>query len=134
MEHHANIVPWQMAAERTGAKLVVAGMLGDGSLDMEDFKNKLSPKTKIVSVAHASNVLGTVNDIAAIGDMARQNGSVFRWTQPSRPRICSTTFPQRPATSFRFPGTSASGLPELACSLPAATCSTPCPRTRAAET
>lgn len=77
MEHHANIVPWQIAAERTGAKLVVAGMLGDGSLDMEDFKNKLSPKTKIVSVAHASNVLGTVNDIAAIGEMARQNGSVF---------------------------------------------------------
>lgn len=53
MEHHANIVPWQIAAERTGAKLVVAGMLGDGSLDMEDLKNKLSPKTKIVSVAHA---------------------------------------------------------------------------------
>lgn len=77
MEHHANIVPWQIAAERTGARIAVAGMLEDGSLDMRDFKNKLSPRTKIVSVAHASNVLGTVNDIAAIGEMARQNGSVF---------------------------------------------------------
>ena len=44
---------------------------------MRDFQNKLNPKTKIVSVAHASNVLGTVNDIAAIGELARKNGSVF---------------------------------------------------------
>ena len=77
MEHHANIVPWQITAEITGAKLVAADILEDGSLDMRDFQNKLNPKTKIVSVAHASNVLGTVNDIAAIGELARKNGSVF---------------------------------------------------------
>lgn len=77
MEHHANIVPWQITAEITGAKLVAADILEDGSLDMRDFQNKLNPKTKIVSVAHASNVLGTANDIAAIGELARKNGSVF---------------------------------------------------------
>ena len=77
MEHHANIVPWQITAEITGAKLVAADILEDGSLDMRDFQNKLNPKTKIVSVAHASNVLGTVNDIAAIGELVRKNGSVF---------------------------------------------------------
>ncbi len=77
MEHHANIVPWQITAEITGAKLVAADILEDGSLDMRDFQNKLNPKTKLVSVAHASNVLGTVNDIAAIGELARKNGSVF---------------------------------------------------------
>ena len=77
MEHHANIVPWQIAAEHTGAEIKVVKILPDGSLDMGDLKNKLSEKTKIVSVAHASNVLGTINDIAAIGAMAHSAGAKF---------------------------------------------------------
>ena len=77
MEHHANIVPWQITAEITGAKLVAADLLADGSLDIDDFRRKLSPRTKIVSVAHASNVLGTINDVALLGKLAHENGSLF---------------------------------------------------------
>jgi cysteine desulfurase, sufS subfamily len=75
MEHHANIVPWQIAAQKTGAKIVTAKILPDGSLDMEDFERKISHKTKIVSVAHASNVLGTVNDIAEISKLSKKFGA-----------------------------------------------------------
>ena len=77
MEHHANIVPWQIIAIERGAKINVAKIGPDGSLDMDDFKSKLSGKTKIVSVAHASNVLGTVNDIAEIGRLAHEAGALF---------------------------------------------------------
>lgn len=77
MEHHANIVPWQIVAARTGAKIRAAKILPDGSLDMEDFNAKLSGKTKIVSVAHASNVLGTINDISTIGALAHSAGAKF---------------------------------------------------------
>ena len=72
MEHHANIVPWQMIALRTGARVHAANILPDGSLDLEDFKSKLSPKTKIVSVAQASNVLGTVNPLGEISTLVRK--------------------------------------------------------------
>lgn len=75
MEHHANIVPWQITAQKTGAKIAVARILSDGSLDMEDFEAKLSERTKIISIAHASNVLGTVNDIAAISALAKKFGA-----------------------------------------------------------
>lgn len=77
MEHHANIVPWQIAAQKTGAKIVTAKIAPDGGLDMSDFQNKLNPRTKIVSVCHASNVLGTINDVSLIGRLAHANGSVF---------------------------------------------------------
>ncbi len=75
MEHHANIVPWQIAAQKTGAKIRIVKILPDGSLDMDDFERKISEKTKIVSVAHASNVLGTVNDISAISKTAKKFGA-----------------------------------------------------------
>lgn len=75
MEHHANIVPWQIVQKKTGAKIVVANMLEDGSLDMEDFQKKASQKTKIISVAHASNVLGTINDIEKISEIAKSVGA-----------------------------------------------------------
>lgn len=75
MEHHANIVPWQITAQKTGAKIRVAKILQDGSLDMEDFQSKLSEKTKIVSIAHASNVLGTINDIQTICKLAKSVGA-----------------------------------------------------------
>ncbi len=77
MEHHANIVPWQLLAERVGAKIVVAKILPDGSLDMDDLKEKVSDKTKIISIAHASNVLGTINDVEAISKIARAIGAKF---------------------------------------------------------
>ena len=76
MEHHANIVPWQQAAQRTGAKLVVAEVTQDGRLDMEDLVRKLGPRTRVVSFVHASNALGTINPAAEIIRLAHAQGAV----------------------------------------------------------
>ena len=66
MEHHSNIVPWQMCCELSGAILKVIPMLDDGDLDMQAFENLLSEKTKLVAVTHISNALGTINPIEEI--------------------------------------------------------------------
>ena len=66
MEHHSNIVPWQMLCERKGMKLRVIPMNERGELDLDVFKSLLNEKTKIVSIAHVSNVLGTINPVAEI--------------------------------------------------------------------
>ncbi|MAL16437.1 MAG: cysteine desulfurase CsdA [Balneola sp.] len=63
MEHHANIVPWQMVAEETGAKIKVVPMTDAGELVMEEFHNLLSDRTKMVAVVHVSNALGTINPV-----------------------------------------------------------------------
>lgn len=74
MEHHSNIVPWQLAARRKGIRLRVIPMTDDGVLDMEAYKSLFNEKTKIVSVAHVSNVLGTINPIEDIVRIAHDNG------------------------------------------------------------
>ena len=74
MEHHSNIVPWQLAARRKGIRLRVIPMTDDGVLDMEAYDNLFNEKTKIVSVAHVSNVLGTINPIEDIVRIAHDNG------------------------------------------------------------
>ena len=66
LEHHANIVPWQMLCERTGAKLKVIPMTQDGTLDMEAYSNLLNARTKVVFVNHVSNALGIINPIEYI--------------------------------------------------------------------
>lgn len=76
MEHHSNIVPWQMLSWK-GVKVKYAGMDDRGRLDMEDLRRKMGKKTKVVTVGHVSNVLGTVNDVREIGKIAHENGSVF---------------------------------------------------------
>jgi len=63
MEHHSNIVPWQMLCEEKGAKLRVAPMNDEGELLLEEFKKLLSPRTKVVAVGHVSNALGTINPL-----------------------------------------------------------------------
>jgi cysteine desulfurase/selenocysteine lyase len=77
MEHHANIVPWQMIAEKTGAKIKVIPVLDNGELDMEAYKRLLSEKTKIVAVIHVSNALGTINPVEEITDLAHEAGAVI---------------------------------------------------------
>ncbi len=74
MEHHSNVIPWQEACRKTGAKLVYA-YLKDGQLDMADLQSKLSPKTKFVSIAHVSNVLGSVQPVKKIAELAHQVGA-----------------------------------------------------------
>lgn len=74
MEHHSNIIPWQEVCKKTGARLVYA-YLKDGQLDMEDVAAKLSKKTKFVSIAHVSNVLGCINPVKEIATMAHAVGA-----------------------------------------------------------
>jgi cysteine desulfurase/selenocysteine lyase len=76
MEHHSNIVPWQMAADQAGAKLVVVNVNDDGSLDMVDFHSKLSNRTRIVSIVHISNSLGTINPAKEITTAAHKVGAL----------------------------------------------------------
>ncbi|MDR0727445.1 MAG: cysteine desulfurase [Puniceicoccales bacterium] len=76
MEHHSNILPWKALADRRGAKLNIAGLTPTGELDMEDFLKKFSTRTKIVAVAHVSNVLGTINPIKYITKLARTVGAL----------------------------------------------------------
>ena len=76
MEHHSNIVPWQLACERTGATLKVAPIDDRGVLDMDAFTRLLSPRTKLVAVTHLSNALGTINPVAEIVGAAHAAGAV----------------------------------------------------------
>ena len=76
MEHHSNIVPWQLACSRFGARLRAVAVLPNGELDLDDFDAKLGSRTKIVAFAHVSNALGTVNDVAALTARAKAAGAV----------------------------------------------------------
>jgi cysteine desulfurase/selenocysteine lyase len=76
MEHHSNIVPWQILCEQTGATLRVAPMTGAGELDLKAFDSLLTDKTKIVAIAHVSNALGTINPIKKVIDAAHAKGAV----------------------------------------------------------
>src|SRR6266496_4272457 len=73
MEHHSNIVPWQILCEEKGAKLRVAPINDDGELILEEFPKLLNERTKIVSLAHVSNALGTINPIRAIVEIAHRH-------------------------------------------------------------
>lgn len=75
MEHHSNILPWQEACRKAGAKLVYV-YLKDGGLDLEDFRIKLTDRTKFVSIAHASNVLGVINPVQEIAQLAHEKGAI----------------------------------------------------------
>jgi cysteine desulfurase / selenocysteine lyase len=75
LEHHSNIVPWQIACEMVGAKLRVVPINDAGELDMEEYGKLLSERTKFVAVTHLSNALGTVNDIKTIARMAHRAGA-----------------------------------------------------------
>lgn len=88
MEHHSNIVPWQMLCERTGATLKWFGLTESGRLDESDLEQIITERTKLVSLVHASNVLGTVNSTARITERAREVGALLMLD-------CSQTVPHR---------------------------------------
>jgi cysteine desulfurase/selenocysteine lyase len=77
MEHHSNIVPWQMIAEKKGAKVVMIPINDAGEISLDEYKKLLTPKTKIVSVVHTSNTLGTTNPVKEMIALAHANGSKF---------------------------------------------------------
>ncbi|ANW84588.1 cysteine desulfurase, SufS subfamily [Streptococcus anginosus F0211] len=76
MEHHSNIIPWQEACKKTGARLIYA-YLKDGMLDLADFRSKLTEKTRFVALAHVSNVLGVVNPIKEIAELVHQANALL---------------------------------------------------------
>ena len=76
LEHHANIVPWQIAAEKTGALIKVIPILDSGELDLDAFKNLLSPKTKLLALSHISNALGTINPVEEMIALAKEKGAL----------------------------------------------------------
>ncbi|MCW8387019.1 cysteine desulfurase [Fluoribacter dumoffii] len=75
MEHHSNIVPWQMVCKKTGAKLQVAPISLDGEILLEEFASKLNKNTKFVAITHASNALGTINPVKEMIKMAHEYGA-----------------------------------------------------------
>ncbi|MFN8690977.1 MAG: aminotransferase class V-fold PLP-dependent enzyme, partial [Cyclobacteriaceae bacterium] len=75
LEHHSNIVPWQLLCERTGARLAVIPVTDSGELELEAYRQLLQNKTALVAVNHASNSLGTINPIKEVIDMAHQVGT-----------------------------------------------------------
>ncbi|EGQ2940862.1 cysteine desulfurase [Staphylococcus pseudintermedius] len=77
MEHHANLVPWQQLAKRQGATLKFIPMAEDGTITLEAVRETVSECTKIVAIAHVSNVLGTINDIKAIAEIAHEHGAII---------------------------------------------------------
>lgn len=76
MEHHSNILPWQMVCRQTGAKLIYMEPEKDGTLTEQEIRSKITDRTKIVSIAHVSNVLGVTNPIRKIADTAHAHGAV----------------------------------------------------------
>ncbi len=77
MEHHSNIIPWQQAAKATGATLKYIPLQSDGTISLEDAANTITANTKIVAISHVSNVLGTVNPIKQIAELAHKHNAVI---------------------------------------------------------
>ncbi len=77
MEHHSNLVPWQMACHRSGALLKVVDMHDDGTLDLERLAEAVSRRTRLVCCTHVSNVLGTINPVQEIGRLAREVSALY---------------------------------------------------------
>lgn len=76
-EHHSNIIPWQLLTEEKGIRLKFIEVNDKGLLDMGGYQRLLNPKTKLVSLVHISNVLGTINPVRKIGELAHQNGALM---------------------------------------------------------
>ncbi|WHY76724.1 cysteine desulfurase [Neobacillus sp. WH10] len=77
MEHHSNIIPWQQVARRTGAQLKYIPLQEDGTISLDDVRATITPNTKIVSVMQVSNVLGVINPVKEIAQIAHKNGAVM---------------------------------------------------------
>ncbi|WP_020063238.1 cysteine desulfurase SufS [Bacillus sp. 123MFChir2] len=77
MEHHSNIIPWQQVAKKTGATLKYLPLQEDGTISIEDVRQTITENTKIVSIMYVSNVLGTINPVKEIAEIAHQNGAIM---------------------------------------------------------
>ena len=77
MEHHSNLVPWQILAREKGARLRFAELRDDGTLDLDQVRSLISPRTKLVAMVHMSNVLGTINPVAEVARLAHEQGALM---------------------------------------------------------
>ena len=117
LEHHSNIVPWQMLCEETGAHLRVAPIDDRGDLELDAFAALLGPRTRLVAVTHVSNALGTVNpvhEIVGAGPRAGRAGAASTARRPCR--TWRSTCGRSAATSTPSPATSSTARPASACS------------------
>ena len=124
LEHHSNIVPWQMLAEEKGAKIRVVPINDAGELLIDDYEKLFNERTKLVGVAHVSNALGTVNPVKAhdrLRARARRAGAGGR--RAGGAARAESTCRIWTATSTRFPGTSCAGRPASASSTARRRCS-----------
>jgi cysteine desulfurase/selenocysteine lyase len=76
LEHHSNLIPWQRVAQETGAQIKLIRLTPDGTVDMNHFRELLGPRTRVVAIAHASNVLGTISDLGDISAQAHAVGAI----------------------------------------------------------
>jgi cysteine desulfurase/selenocysteine lyase len=76
LEHHSNLVPWQRVAQETGARIRLIHLTPDGTVDLDDLQQLLGPRTRVVAIAHASNVLGTISDLADVAERAHRVGAI----------------------------------------------------------
>jgi cysteine desulfurase/selenocysteine lyase len=76
LEHHSNLVPWQRVAQETGARIRLVRLTPDATVDMDDLQQLLGPRTRVVAIAHASNVLGTISDLAEVSELAHRVGAI----------------------------------------------------------
>ena len=134
MEHHSNIVPWQILRKEIGINLRVVPFNDDGELLMDQYESMLNERTRLVSVVHQSNALGTVNPVTEIADLAHQRGiPVLVDAAQSVPHM-PVDVQALGADFLAFPGTNSTVPRESARCGDAATCWTTCrPTNRAAR-
>jgi cysteine desulfurase/selenocysteine lyase len=75
-EHHSNLIPWQRVAQDTGAHIRLIPLTADGTIDIDEFRSLVGPRTRVVAIAHASNVLGTISDLTEISAIAHKVGAI----------------------------------------------------------
>jgi cysteine desulfurase / selenocysteine lyase len=76
LEHHSNLIPWQRVAQDTGARLRLIRLTDAGTIDLDDYRRLLGPRTRVVAMAHASNVLGTISDLGEVAQLAHRVGAL----------------------------------------------------------
>ena len=135
MEHHSNIVSWQLACERSGAELRWFGLTDDGHLDLSNADQLVDEHTKVVAFTWVSNMLGTINPVADLVGPREGGRRPRRSSTPRRPRRSCRSTSRRPgATSWSSPATRSPARRASACCGVARSCSTSClPSTAAAR-
>jgi cysteine desulfurase/selenocysteine lyase len=134
LEHHSNIVPWQLLCEQTGAVLRVAPIDELGQIDLTTYAQLLSPRTKIVALSHVSNALGTINAVRPMIELAHARGAVCCSTAPRPFPTWWWTCNRSTAISTCFRATRCTARQVWACCTDARRCSRRCRRTKAVAT